>query len=76
MDSLLSEIQLIRMTKPDTVISSIVESEDVNGLCTDFYDILGRFIESDCPNDELTKAIKRRKALKLGNDYVQYLDSK
>lgn len=76
MDSLQSEIQLIRMTKPDTVISTIVESEDMNVLCTDFYDILGRFIESDCPNDELTKAIKRRKAFKLGKDYVQYLDSK
>lgn len=76
MDSLQSDIQLIRMKKPDTIISSTVELEYSTHQCTDFYDILGRFIESDCPNDELAKAIKRRKAFKLGNDYIQYLDSK
>jgi hypothetical protein len=76
MDSLQSEIELIRMKKPDTVISSIVESDTLKSQCTDYYDILGRFIESDCPNNELTKAITRRKAFKLGSDYVQYIDSK
>lgn len=76
MDSLQSDIELIRMKKPDTVISSVVESDDLKSQCTDFYDILGRFIESDCPNNELTKAITRRKAFKLGNNYIQYLDSK
>jgi hypothetical protein len=76
MDSLKSDIELIRMKKLDTVISSIVESDDLKSQCTDFYDILGRFIESDCPNDESAKAITRRKAFKLGSDYIQYLDSK
>ena len=75
MDSLQSDIELIRMKKPDTVISSIVESDTLKSQCTDYYDILGRFIESDCPNDGSTKAI-RRKALKLGNDYIQYIESK
>lgn len=76
MDSLQCDIVLIRMKKPDTVISSIVESDDLKSQCTDFYDILGRFIESDCPNDESAKAITRRKAFKLGSDYIQYIDSK
>ena len=76
MDSLQSEIQLIRMKKPDTVISSVIESETAVSQCTDYYDILGRFIESDCPNDESAKAIIRKKAFKLGSDYIQYIDSK
>ena len=67
-------IKLFRRTKPDTVSSVREEIVQVD-RCTDYYDILGRFIESDCPNDGSTKAI-RRKALKLGNDYIQYIESK
>jgi hypothetical protein len=76
MDTVENEIQLIRMKKPDTVISSVHETIETTQQCIDYYDILGRFIESDCPNHESTKAIKRRRAFKLGNDFIQYIDSK
>lgn len=67
-------IKLFRRSKPDTV-SSVNEEIVQQHRCTDYYDILGRFIESDCPNDGSAKAI-RRKAFKLGNDYIQYIESK
>ncbi len=76
LDSLRTEVKLMRNSKPDTIISTVHEFSHSNTQCTEFYDILGRFIESDCPNDESAKAIKRRKAFKLGNDYIQYIDSK
>ena len=64
-------IRLFRRSK----ISSVKDQPVHEERCTDYYDILGRFIESDCPNDESAKAI-RRKAFKLGNDYIQYIESK
>jgi len=67
-------INLFRKAKPDTV-TSVQQETEVQTRCTDYYDILGRFIESDCPNDESAKAI-RRKAFKLGNDYIQYIETK
>lgn len=76
LDSLQTVITLLRNSKPDTIINSVVEDSLRSTQCTEFYDILGRFIESDCPNDESAKAIKRRKAFKLGNNYIQYIDSK
>jgi len=76
MDSARNEIELFRMKKPDTVISSVLETKKTEIQCIEYYDILGRFIESDCPNNESTKAIKRRRAFRLGNDFIQYIDSK
>jgi hypothetical protein len=76
MDSSINEFILLRMKKPDTIINSLIDENLKDAFCTDYYDILGRFIESDCPNDESTKAITRRRAFRLGKDYIQYIDSK
>ena len=76
MDSISTSIMLMRNFDPDTIISSVKDEDGENNQCTEFYDILGRFIESDCPNNESAKAIKRKRAFKLGNDYIQYIDSK
>ena len=67
-------LRLYRKAKPDTV-TNVADEEQVIERCTDYYDILGRFIESDCPNGESAKAI-RRKAFKLGSNYIQYIETK
>ncbi|MGA1413547.1 MAG: hypothetical protein ACO323_00660, partial [Candidatus Kapaibacteriota bacterium] len=67
-------LRLYRKVKPDTV-TNVQDEEQVIERCTDYYDILGRFIESDCPNGESAKAI-RRKAFKLGSNYIQYIETK
>ena len=72
-DSKVTAVQVYRRSKPDTITG--INEEELLDQCTEYYDILGRFIETDCPKSESAKAI-RRKAFKLGNDYIQYIDSK
>lgn len=74
-DSSTLNLALYRKNKIDTIINSTHEDYIEQESCTDFYDVMGRFIETDCNADKaLLPSIKRRKALKIGTNLIKYIE--
>ena len=74
-DSSTLNLALYRKNKIDTIINSAYEEYIEQESCTDFYDMMGRFIETNCNADKaLLPSIKRRKALKIGTNLIKYIE--
>ena len=66
---------MFRKSKIDTIINLVHEEYRKQEMCTDFYDVMGRFIETDCIADiALLPTTKRKKALKIGTNLIKYLE--
>jgi hypothetical protein len=74
-DTSILSLALYRKNKIDTIINSAHEEYREQEMCTDFYDVMGRFIETDCNEDKAKLAlVKRRKALKIGTNLIKYIE--
>ena len=74
-DTSILSLALYRKNKIDTIINSAHEEYREQEMCTDFYDVMGRFIETDCKEDKAMLAlVKRRKALKIGTNLIKYIE--
>lgn len=74
-DTSILSLALYRKNKIDTIINSTHEEYREQEMCTDFYDVMGRFIETDCNEDKAKLAlVKRRKALKIGTNLIKYIE--
>ena len=74
-DTSLLSLALFRKSKIDTIINLVHEEYRKQEMCTDFYDVMGRFIETGCIADiALLPTTKRKKALKIGTNLIKYLE--
>jgi hypothetical protein len=74
-DTSILSLALYRKNKLDTIINSAHEEYIEQEMCTDFYDVMGRFIETDCNESKAIPSFtKRRKALKIGTNLIKYIE--
>ena len=75
-DTSVTELVLYQIKKKDTSVNAVEELQKTEQeTCIDFFDIMGRFIETNCSSEQMVAPnVRKKKAIKIGNNLIKYID--